>query len=245
MPVLPRHLRLLFTGLFVAFASNVTVQAHQVPTMQIEAEFLINQNYTLRINLDPRLFLSDQPASLPPVAASWYLDQTPEQVKETEKAAMAYLRKNVKLQFGVDEVPMPDCKIVVLDGDKNQPITAKTQEVHLQATAQSKVPAIGRNFMINLSREAGVSLILLNTMEGQSERKPRIVFPGEGSAPFPLTGMMQAETVSLRTALIEGTKSQTHLWMLRGGIALTLFIIYSLFMKKRRLPKLVTRKHDR
>lgn len=249
MPVFSRRIRLLVLALLLAVGG--LAQAHQVPVMQIEAEFLINTNYTLRINLDPRVFLSGQPSSLPPVPASWYRDQSPEQIQATEKAAMAYLRKNVKLQFGVDEAPLPDCTFVAMDGANNEPITAATEEVHLLATAKGEVPGTGRNFTVNLGRETGVSLILLNTMEGQNERKPRVVFPGESSDPFPLTGMRSTVTAApdlktgLLTALEASLAAQSWQWLLRGGVAVALFVIYNLFLKKRRNPKLVTRKRGR
>ena len=53
--------------------------AHVVPNMTVEAEFNSAGGYTLRINVDPRTFLAADPTSLPPVPASWYLEQTPEQ----------------------------------------------------------------------------------------------------------------------------------------------------------------------
>jgi hypothetical protein len=241
MPLFRRLICLFIGGLVLGL--TVTAQAHQVPSLQIEAEFFLNRNYILRINLDPRVFLSDQPSSLPPVPASWYRDQTPEQIKNTEKAAMAYLRKNVELQFGVDRVPVPDCTFVAMDGANNKPVTEETQEVHLLATAKGTVKGSGSNFSINLGPETGVSLLLLNTMEGQSERKPRVNFPGESTDPFPLTGMEPPVTAKAILELATAQKSQARQWMWRGGICLALFVFYTLFLKKRRHrnPRLETR----
>lgn len=243
MPVSFRLICLPVLGLLLALGG--TARAHQVPTMQIEAEFKLDQSYSLRINLDPRVFLSEQPSSLPPVPAAWYRDQTPAQIAETEKAAREYLRKNVELQFGVEKVPLPDFTFVAMDGAKNEPITAETEEVHLLASAQSAVTVNGRNFSINLGRDAKVSLILLNTMEGQSERKPRVIFPGESSEPFPLTGMHSKEALKAVENLPPPPKSEARIWMFRGGLAVILFVVYSFFLKKRRRPTLETRQRRR
>jgi hypothetical protein len=242
-----RHITcLLIGGLLLALAGSA--QAHQVPVMQIEAEFFKNRNYSLRINLDPRVFLSEQPSSLPPVPASWYREQTPEQLQATEKAAMAYLRKNVELQFDTEKAPLPECTLVAIDGATNQPISEETEEVHLLARAHTTVPASGRNFSINLGRETGVSVILLNSMKGDSEIKPRVVFPGESSEPFPLTGMRTAVNANARAALDARLKAESPIWMLRFGIAAALvvvYVVYNLSLKKRRQANLATRRRGR
>lgn len=220
-----------------ALCASPAIQAHQVPGMTMEADFTINRRYTLRINLDPRVFLSDQPTTLPPVAASWYRDQTPEQLKKTEQALMEYLRKNLELHFGINKVPIPDFEIVAIDGSTNEPITDDTQEVHLLATVQAEVQDSSRYFTVFLGREAHVSLILINSMEGQDERKPRVIFPGEFSEPFTLTGMYPPGFDPNAIAQASARKpSEAHLWIWRGCVALGLFLFYTFFLKKRRKP---------
>jgi hypothetical protein len=170
--------------LFV-FALTGMLQAHQVPSLTIEATFTRTGEYKLRLDLDPRAFLSDPPTALPPVNADWYLQQSPDEKAATHQQAESYLRDNLTLRFGDQTVPLPPCRIVALDGATNEPLTPDTAETHLQATAEGRIPANGA-FQIDFGSRAGVSLILLNHLEDQIERSPQALFPGESSQPFPL-----------------------------------------------------------
>ena len=46
-------------------AAAVEAVAHQIPSLTVEAEFRTDRAFTLRVNVDPRLFLSDRPSELP------------------------------------------------------------------------------------------------------------------------------------------------------------------------------------
>lgn len=146
--------------------------------------FSTDRGYTLRINLDPRLFLSDQPATLPPVPIEWYRDQTPAELAKTEGLAQEYLDRALKLRFGELSVALPKCSFRPMDGATNLPVSAETKEVHLVAEAGGRTPDGGNQFQLMLSRDANTSMILLNSFDGQMERRPNAVFPGEGSRPF-------------------------------------------------------------
>ncbi|MEN3943778.1 hypothetical protein WJU23_20930 [Prosthecobacter sp. SYSU 5D2] len=162
-------------------------QAHVVPNMTIEVDFAKDHGFTLKMNLDPRVFLSDQPTSLPPVSADWYLNQSPEEKKATYEKATEYLKANVGLTFNDEPVPMPPCDFVALDGATYEAVKPDTTETHLLATAKSQVPAGADSFKVVFGRKANVSLILINGEEGNEERKPQVIFPGETSRPFKFT----------------------------------------------------------
>lgn len=163
-----------------------TAEAHQVPSLTAEALFSTDRGYTLRINLDPRLFISDQPSSLPPVPIEWYRDQKPDELAATKKKAAAYLLKALSIQFGDATRPVENCEFQPMDGATNMPLSADTQEVHLLAEAKGVVPEAAKSFALTLSHDANVSMILLNSFEGTMERRPNVVFPGETSRPFVL-----------------------------------------------------------
>ncbi|MCX6853483.1 MAG: hypothetical protein NTV80_01100 [Verrucomicrobia bacterium] len=90
--------------------------AHQVPNMTIEADFDAQGHFEMKVNVDPRVILSDQPTSLPPVVAAWYLDQSPEQVKATYEKALSYLKANLQLQFGTITMPLDEVTWQAMDG---------------------------------------------------------------------------------------------------------------------------------
>ncbi len=162
------------------------VRAHVVPNMTVEVEFDSAGGYTLRINVDPRTFLASDPTSLPPVPASWYLEQTPEQVAATHEKAQQYLASSLGLLFNKQKTPLPACKIQAMDGADNTPLKADTQEVHLLATASGQLPANSTTFQVDFAKDANTSLILLHSMAGKTELRPQVIFPGETSRPFQL-----------------------------------------------------------
>lgn len=162
------------------------VQAHVVPSMTVEADFAREGAYTMRINVDPRTFLATDPTTLPPVPASWYREQTPEQVAATHEKAQQYLRGAVGLIFNGEKTPLPACQIQAMDGADNTPLTPDTQEVHLLATVEGQLPGGTTTFQVDFAKDANTSMILLLSRQGRAEPRPQVVFPGEVSRPFQL-----------------------------------------------------------
>ena len=176
--------RLFLTVLLLAAP---LLQAHQIPNITLEAMFAADHGYTLRANLDPRVFLSDQPTSLPPVEAGWYLDQSESERTETHLRALEYLRKNLGLHFGTASAEWPEIEITAIDGTSLEPLKPETTETHLLAVAKGRVPGGSDAFELVFGPEANVSLILLNSEDGKPERRPQVLFPGESSRPYKLT----------------------------------------------------------
>jgi hypothetical protein len=175
--------RLLACLLLVAPLLN----AHQIPNITLEAMFAADSGYTLRINLDPRVFLSAQPTALPPVEATWYLNQSEAERRETHLRAAEYLRKNLGLRFGTTDAEWPVIEITAIDGTTLEPLKPDTAETHLLAVAKGRVPGSGHTFELVFGPDANVSLILLNSEQGKPERRPQVLFPGESSRPYKLT----------------------------------------------------------
>ena len=173
--------------LLIGFLMSGSAWAHQVPNMTIEADFDSAGGFVLKVNMDPRVILSAQPTALPPVAASWYLDQTPEQLKITLEKAAAYLDKNLKFQFGAATLPLPPPTWQAMDGTTNLEVKTDTTEVHLLATLKGTVPAEQKVFVLGFGAEASVSLILLLKTHAMPEAKVQVLFPGETSRAFELT----------------------------------------------------------
>lgn len=168
----------------LALVMPLCAYAHQVPSLTVEALFTKDRAYTLRVSLDPRLFLSDQPSSLPPVPIEWFREQTPDQVKATWRQAAEYVREALELKFGDATTRITDCQFQPMDGATNQPLGPDTKEVHLLGEAKGTVPDGCDSFQIALSRNANVSMILLNSFDGEMERRPNVIFPGETSRAF-------------------------------------------------------------
>jgi hypothetical protein len=85
--------------LSVLLAFCLPLGAHQVPNLTLEADFKSSGEAEFRLNLDPRLFLADDPRSLPPIPAPWYRDQSEDEKKQTLADALAYVRSALTFFF--------------------------------------------------------------------------------------------------------------------------------------------------
>ncbi len=187
------HLRQMFdthclmktTALLLAVLA-FDARAHTVPSLSVDAMFSSDRGYELRVNLDPRLFLSETPASLPPVPIAWYRDQSPAELQKSQQRATEYLHRAITARFGGEAIVPPDFTFQPMDGATNMPLADDTQEVHFLATAKGAVPAGRNTFELVLANDAKVSMILINSMDGTMERRPSVVFPGETSRPYAL-----------------------------------------------------------
>lgn len=179
-----RHSRPILLLLAVVALLPSLVRAHTIPSLTVEAVFQADRSYILRVNVDPRLFLSPQPTSLPPVETKWYSDQSPEELKKTEQQATEYLKRALTFLFGGQAGTASEVAYTPMDGATNQPLSAESKEVHLLAEIRGTTTAA--DFQVVLGMEANTSLILINSLGSQLERRPQVLFPGETSRAFML-----------------------------------------------------------
>lgn len=169
------------------YSISASLHAHTVPNLVIEAEFKADHSYTLRVNFDPRLFLSEKPTSLPPVAATWWTEQTGSQRAETLKQALGYLHRSYQLLFSGTAMVEPAYSLQPLDGADSMPLSATTTEVHLLATLTGKLADSSKDLVIKLHPSANAALVLLTSLEGEKKAaRPQVLFTGESSRPVPV-----------------------------------------------------------
>jgi hypothetical protein len=222
-----------------AFCTAGAAFAHQVPSITLEADFARNRSFTLRINLDPRLVLSDEPTTLAPVPGAWYLERSPAEVAKIHEDCTAYLKKNVELVFGAEITPLPSLQVIPIDGAENTPLTPETPELHLLATGRGILPGSAKDFALRLGRESNSSVILLNKVEGREEPSLRVVFPGETSQTFELAGVRTLDEMLGQSAAPAPAASDAVLpWIIRGVVALLLLVTWLIFRNQWRAPLL-------
>lgn len=170
--------------------------AHAIPSLTVEALFHADRSYVLKVNVDPRLFLSNKPTTLPPVEAAWYRDQSPDQLKATEKRCNEYLAGALSVLFSGQSIALPSIVYQPMDGATNLPITPESKEVHLLAEMHGQLPPSALDSTIGVGADANTSVILINSLAGKEERRPQVLFPGETSRPFQLPGSNNAGATS-------------------------------------------------
>lgn len=211
-------LRVVFPTLL---ASACLLRAHVVPNMTVEANFTPDGSYTLTINVDPRTFLAADPTTLPPVPATWFREQTPEQTAATRQKAEAYLSGALRLLFDGQTTPLPACNVQAIDGADNTPLKPDTQEVHLLAVAKGRQPEHATGFQIDFAKDANTTLILLQSLSGKTDPRPQVLFPGETSRMFQLQTTPQPP-VAVATA--PGTNSGSIWVLILAGLTLAALI---------------------
>jgi len=219
--------------LLVLAVLGLPLEAHQIPSLSVEALFSKDRTYLVRINVDPRLFLSAQPSSLPPVPVEWFRDQSDAEKKKTFETAEAYLKKALQLKFGTELVPLPPSVFQPMDGATNQPMVESTQEAHLLAETRGKAPVGATTFEALLSQDAGVSMILLSSFEGEMEKRPNVVFPGESSRPFPLRFVAETPSAPVISPVEPESRSSGFPLLALGLGALLLVLLVVGFLTRR------------
>jgi hypothetical protein len=213
---------MLFRFIVLWLTSAISLLAHpQVSPITVEAEFSVDRQYTLRVNLDPRLMLSDQPSTLPAATAEWYLSLDSAGRTKLEADAREYINSTLIFKSG-DMVLEPKWDFTAIDGVSNFPLTANSSEAHLLATFTGPLPKGAGDFRLALGSNCTVGLILLNSVAGSDERQPQSLFPGESSRAFPLP-IMLAEPEKPQAGIVSK-------WLAGGGhplgdhLALVLFL---------------------
>ncbi len=170
--------------LLALLCAVLPAQAHQVPNLTLEAEFTSSGEVEFRLNLDPRLFLAEDPKTLPPIPAPWYRDQSETEKAETLKQALAYVKAALTIFF--DDQPAGDWswEFQPIDGATGERFSDETAEVHLLALMKTRCPVGGKACSVRLEDPAKAPTVLLNSLNQQAERRPQILFPGETSRPF-------------------------------------------------------------
>jgi hypothetical protein len=165
-----------------------SLDAHTVPTVVVEAEFSPQREVVLKVNLDPRLFLSPQPTSLPPVPASWWFDQDETARAQTVAATQRYVDDHLTFHVG-NTALAGTWSVQPIDSVSAFPLGEASAEVHLLAERRGPLPAVPGDFKINVAKGCAVPVILLNSLTTDENRRPQSLFPGESSRGFPLPAL--------------------------------------------------------
>ncbi|WP_113959908.1 hypothetical protein [Roseimicrobium gellanilyticum] len=214
-----------FVLCFALLVLGQKVSAHTVPSMVAEAEFNPEREVTLLVNLDPRLFLTDQPTAMPPIPASWWFQQSEAEQAETLKKAAAYVDTQLQFRIGGSDF-RGIWKAQPVDSATVAPLTPSSAEVHLLVEHKGPLPEIAGDFKMTVARTCAVATLLMNAMAGAEQRQPQLVFPGESSRGFalPPTGAKAAAgqgapspiAKSVADATPQGTKNGSTAGSLAG-----------------------------
>lgn len=216
----------LLTALIFCLIVGSAAHAHQVPNMTVEADFAPDGGFEIKVNIDPRVFLSDNPTSLPPVPASWFLDQSEDQRRDTFRQATSHVGRMLKFQLGKEALKEPAIDWQAMDGATSLAVTVDTAETHLLGTLRGAVPEGADRFTLQYAREGQVSLILLTTTPGMTEPKVQVLFAGESSRPVAIpAGRPKTEQKAQNSPTPAAEQDQSAISAAAGALVALLAVI--------------------
>ncbi|MEM1294370.1 MAG: hypothetical protein AAGH89_03330 [Verrucomicrobiota bacterium] len=161
-------------GIFLLLPENL--EAHQIKAVAAKASFERDGSYTFGLSLE--IQASEDPLLNDAISP--------------EQAAMEYLRNAVTLHFDSDEVVPEFSPLEPLE--QENPLPGMDVITQLYTETSSSVPAEAGKFMVRLSEETDVALVMVVIIDGVLQKRAHTLFAGEFSRPVDL-GFVGSEMV--------------------------------------------------
>ncbi len=100
----------------------------------------------------------------------------------------AYVAKTLLFIVGGKKFD-PPWEVMAIDSVTVLPLAPTSAEAHLLCEYQGKLPDVPGGFQLRVAESCAVGVILLNSMEGDDQRAPQALFPGENSRKFALPAL--------------------------------------------------------
>ena len=190
---LPKSLLIILFGLISA-----SLLAHSIPDIPLRAEFKTGGQMELSIEINPRNW-EPSPAEAPSLELKMFMlqsqSQKDAQIARTKKFIADYLEftleplGNIQPDFTWDFV-----------AETGKPLLAMTDAVVARGKWKTTIPAGITGWKIRSKPGHKVSLVFLNSVDGKESERVAVLFPGEASFTFDLTGLSAAQPVASTTA---------------------------------------------
>ena len=190
---LPKNLLIILFGLISA-----SLLAHSIPDIPLRAEFKTGGQMELSIEINPRNW-EPSPAEAPSLELKTFMlqsqSQKDAQIARTKKFIADYLEftleplGNIQPDFTWDFV-----------AETGKPLLAMTDAVVARGKWKTTVPAGITGWKVRSKPGHKVSLVFLNSVDGKESERVAVLFPGEASFTFDLTGLSAAQPVASTTA---------------------------------------------
>ena len=195
---LPKSLFLVLLGLISA-----PLLAHSIPDIPLRAEFKTGGQMELSIEINPRNW-EPSPAEAPSLELKTFMlqsqSQKDAQIARTKKFIADYLEftlepvGNIQPDFTWDFV-----------AETGKPLLAMTDAVVARGKWKTTIPAGITGWKVRSKPGHKVSLVFLNSVDGKESERVAVLFPGEASFTFDLTGLSAAQPVASPT-----TRAESH-----------------------------------
>ncbi|MBL9117048.1 MAG: hypothetical protein JNJ83_18725 [Verrucomicrobiaceae bacterium] len=184
-----------------------------MPSLGLEADLHQRAPSTLKLDIDPRLVVSANPSQLPPIPADWYRSLTDADRQQTLDSAVRFISGNLVFKSGAEPV-MLKWRFTAVDGTTAVPLNDDSKEVHL--LAQATVTLSGSDFTVSLGRDCAAALTMIAAVDGKTERRSQVLFPGETSRPVKIIRNLAEPKIEAPSSLPQPSQAK-----LQGQVAVT------------------------
>ena len=196
---LPKSLFFLFLGLF-----SEQLLAHSIPEIPVRADFKTGGQLELSIEINPRNW-EPSPAEAPSLEFKAFMLQ-PQSKKDAQIArTKQFIADSIEFTFEPLGNIQPEFTWDFV-AETGKPLLAMNDAVVARGKWKTTVPAGITGWKIRSKPGHKVSVVFLNTINGQEHPRVPVLFPGEASFTLDLTGLGAAQP----TAPTAGSVSAQH-----------------------------------
>jgi len=179
----------LSKSLFLALLGLISapLQAHSIPEIPVRAEFKTGGQMELSIEIDPRNW-EPSPAEAPSLEFKAFMLQ-PQTKKDAQIArTKQFIADSIEFTFEPLGNIQPDF-IWDFVAETGKPLLAMTDAVVARGKWKTTIPAGITGWKIRSKPGHKVSVVFINTINGQAHPRVPVLFPGESSFTLDLTGL--------------------------------------------------------
>jgi hydrogenase/urease accessory protein HupE len=196
---LPKSLFFLVLGLF-----SQQLLAHSIPEIPVRADFKTGGQMELSIEINPRNW-EPSPAEAPSLEFKAFMLQ-PQSKKDAQIArTKQFIADSIEFTFEPLGNIQPEFTWDFV-AETGKPLLAMNDAVVARGKWKTTVPAGITGWKIRSKPGHKVSIVFLNTINGQEHPRVPVLFPGEASFTLDLTGLAAAQP----TAPTAGSVSAQH-----------------------------------
>ncbi len=202
---LPKSLFLVLLGLISA-----PLLAHSIPEIPVRAEFKSGGEMELSIEIDPRNWESS-PAEAPSLEFKTFMLQ-PQSKKDAQIArTKQFIADSIEFTFEPLGNIQPDFTWDFV-AETGKPLLAMTDAVVARGQWKTTIPAGITGWKIRSKPGHKVSVVFLNTINGQAHPRIPVLFPGESSFTLDLTGLTSGKATQATAGSVSAHADQGGAW---------------------------------
>ena len=185
MPTPATPLRTLFLAILCLFSGQLA--AHSIPDIPVRANFLTGGEFELSIEINPRNW-TESPKMAPSLEQKEFLTYTSAQREELLKQTRAFVA--TYLEFTIEPIGriQPDFSYDFI-AETGKPLMAMTDAVVARGKWKTKLPAGVTGWKVRSLPGHKVATVFINSVDGKEHPRFMVMFPGETSFTFDLTGL--------------------------------------------------------